>query len=333
MGLATNRRGSAKIVLLAVLSSLCGVSAADEPSAATPVDEPTETTAPTRADERSVRYSYANDAPTGADYYFTQGMTLAWRDPELTSWPLALPVPRVEENALSRETWFWRYDGFTPITYEDPAIQVGDRPFAAYMYVGHRTESLASDGTNTLWAQWALGYLGPAVGGQQFQNEIHRHTGGDNARGWRNQIDDDLIAQLEVGYSHRLVRAGDVFDAQIELELRGGTLYSDGALGARLRLGLLEPPATTPELGQIYLWAGMQGRAVGFNATLEGGVLNDSVYTLSANQLERFVATGQVGLTVELGVVGFELSWNWISPEFEGARSHRWALLALTVYY
>jgi lipid A 3-O-deacylase len=319
-------------VLVAILFS-AGGAAADEPAAAPAAEEPKEPTGPKRADECSVRYSYANDAPTGADYYFTQGMTLAWRDPNLTSWPLALPVPRVEDDALARETWFWRYDGFTPIEYEDPAIQVGDRPFAAYMYVGHRTESLASDGTNTLWAQWVLGYLGPAVLGGEFQNEVHRNTGGANARGWQNQIDDDLIVQLDAGYTHRLVRAGDVFDAQIELELRGGTLYSDGALGGRLRLGLLESPATTPGLGQFHFWVAVQGRAGGYTAPLVGGVLNDSVYTLSANDLERFVATGQVGLKVELGAIGLEVSWNWTSPEFEGARSHRWVLLALTVYY
>jgi hypothetical protein len=202
------------------------------------------------------------------------------------------------------------------------------------MYLAHRSESLRADGGASLSAQWSLGYMGPGVGGKEFQAEVHRVTGNDSPQGWRNQIKDDLIAQVELAYTHRLLRHESLFDLKLELELRGGTLHSDASAGLRLRLGLLGAPLGPPGPDlRVYLWAAAQGRAVGFNATLEGGVFNsDSVYTLSANDVKRLVGAAQVGVTLESGFFGLEFSLTVLSPEFSHGRSHGWGQVGLTVF-
>ena len=81
------------------------------------------------------------------------------------------------------------------------------------------------------------------------------------------------------------------------------------------------------------LWATAQGRVVGFNATLKGGVFNDSVYTLSASDVTRLVGAAQVGVTFESGVFGLDFSLTFITPEFKHGRSHAWGQLGVTLFF
>ena len=190
------------------------------------------------ADERSFRYHYANDLFAGSDYYFTQGMGLRWTDPLLRTSPLALPLPGWGADA-ERVSVSWRYEGYTPVDFGDPEIQVGDRPFASYMYLGHRSERRAEDGHAALAAQWSLGYLGPAVGGGEFQTAIHRVTGDRTPLGWRNQLRHDLVAQLDATYARRVLDWSGRLEVWTEAQGRAGTLRTDASLLGRVRAGRL----------------------------------------------------------------------------------------------
>ncbi len=278
--------------------------------------------------ERSVRYHYANDLFAGRDYYYTQGMGLRWTDPLLQ--PFALPLPSWWEDGARRDAILWRYEGFTPIEFGVPEIQADDRPFASYMYLGHRSERRAPDGHAALAAQWSLGYIGPGVGGGEFQTTIHRVTGDRRPRGWHNQIQHDLVAQLHVEYGHRLVEWGRHLDVWVEGRLRAGTLRSDGELLSRLRLGGLEG---APSDLRCYLWLSVGGRAVAFDATLQGGVFSDSPHTLSSDDVRHLVRQAQVGLSLAQGPLETTFVWSSISPKFAGGRAHAWGQLAFTVHF
>jgi len=280
-----------------------------------------------------LRYHYANDTFTSTDYYFTQGMGLHYVSPALLGSPLAIPLPDLGQGSRREVSLRWRYEGFTPEEIDRTAIQVGDRPFSSYMTLGHRSQVHAAEGSASLWAEWALGYIGPAVGAREFQSEIHRHTGGKDPLGWRNQIRGDPIVQLEVGYAHRLFRHASLVDAFAELELRGGTLFSDATSRLRLRFGLLGAPLGPPEELRLYLWGSLEARAVGYNATLEGGVFNDSRYTLAANDVARLVAVAKWGAQLEIGPFGLGFSFAFTSREFRRGRSHAWGQLGLSVFF
>ena len=279
----------------------------------------------------ALRYHYANDTFTSTDYYFTQGMGLTWTSPLLSDSPLVIPLPDL--GGPRQVSLSWRYEGFTPEDYELRPIQRGDRPFAAFMSLAHRHESISAAGESSLWAEWALGYLGPAVGGQQFQAEIHRNIAGKQPRGWRNQLDDDLVAQLELGATHALFRYEELLELRLEAALRGGTLYANGEAGARLQFGLLGPALGPPDSLRLYLWVRGLARGVGFNALLQGGVFGDSVYTLGARDVRHFVAVGQWGAAFEYGSCGLSFSFSFISREFRGGRSHAWGELGLTLFF
>lgn len=280
-----------------------------------------------------LRYHYANDTFTSTDYYFTQGMGLHYVSPALLGSPLAIPLPDLGAGSRREVSLRWRYEGFTPEEIDRTAIQAGDRPFSSYMTLGHRTQVYTAEGASSLWVEWAVGYLGPAVGAREFQSEIHRHTGGKDPLGWRNQIRGDPIVQLELGWTQRLFRHASLVDAFAELDLRGGTLFSDATLRLRLRFGLLGAPLGPPEELRLYLWGSLEARAVGYNATLEGGVFNDSRYTLAANDVARLVAVAKWGAQLEIGPFGLGFSFAFTSREFRRGRSHAWGQLGLSVFF
>lgn len=299
-------------------------SALDEP------DSPVE--APSPEPLHTLRYHYANDTFTSTDYYFTQGMGLHYLSPFLLDSPLAIPLPDLGPGSVREVSLRWRYEGYTPREIDRLPIQLGDRPFASYMTLGHRSQVHAAEGAASLWVEWSLGYLGPAVGAREFQAEVHRHTGGKTPRGWRNQIRGDLILQLEAGYLHRLLRHASLVDFSAEVELRGGTLFTDASLGVQVRFGLLGAPLGPPDF-RLYLWGSLHARAVGFNATLEGGVFRDSDYTLSANDIERLVSIARIGASLEMRAFAFGFSLAFTSREFRGGRSHAWGQLSLAVFF
>lgn len=278
-----------------------------------------------------LRYHYANDTFTSTDYYFTQGMGFHYVSPYLQGSPLAIPLPDL--GGPREVSLRWTYEGFTPEEIDETAIQFGDRPFSSYMTLSHRNQVYAEEGAASLWAEWGLGYIGPAVGAREFQSEIHRHTGGKDPLGWRNQIRGDPIVQLELGYAHRLFRHASLVDGFAELALRGGTLFSDATLRLRLRFGLLGAPLGPPEELRLYLWGSVEARAVGFNATLEGGVFNDSRYTLAANDIARLVTLAKWGVRLEYGPFGLGFSFAFTSREFRRGRSHAWGQLGLSVFF
>jgi hypothetical protein len=119
-----------------------------------------------------------------------------------------------------------------------------------------------------------------------------------------------------------------------------GTLHTLAATGLMLRVGKMNPyfsnlgvasAAGRPGLRKLQLYAQsrLEGRLVGYNATLQGGAFNQqNPYTLRASQVRRTVAQGSGGLVLAYGGVQFEPSAMWVSPEFRGGREHRWFQVA-----
>ncbi|WP_187632150.1 lipid A-modifier LpxR family protein [Hymenobacter lutimineralis] len=103
-----------------------------------------------------------------------------------------------------------------------------------------------------------------------------------------------------------------------------------GSLGVNSKAGR----AGQPRL-QAYGEVQAEGRLVGYNATLQGGLLNHrNPYVLPASAIRRTIVVTSTG-TVGLGYAGLRLEAlpTWISPEFTGSRTHRWNTLGILVAF
>ncbi|WP_262922997.1 lipid A deacylase LpxR family protein [Hymenobacter cellulosilyticus] len=85
---------------------------------------------------------------------------------------------------------------------------------------------------------------------------------------------------------------------------------------------------------QLYATGLAEGRVVGYNATMQGGLFNRrSPYTLASADLKRVVAQGTASVVAAYGDVSFRTSAVWITPEFRGSRHHAWVQFGLGVAF
>jgi lipid A 3-O-deacylase len=295
--------------------------------------------------DQLVAYSFANDAFFRTDYYFTQGMTLLLVLPGLQHSPVNRILGPVPAGSTRYHGIRLHYDGFTPLRIQDAFIRVNDRPYASYIYADLLRVANHPARHLRLTTALNLGVIGPAVGAKDFQTKLHRLLDSPTPRGWDYQIQNDVVLGYEVHLEKQLLAVGR------GLELIGATTASLGTLrtyagaGGRLRVGLLNPyfkslsvvgkaGRTEQRRVQLYTEGQLEGRLVGYDATLQGGLFNQhNPYTLPTSAVSRTVAraTGTIGVGFE--GVRLETSAVWVSPEFSGARQHKWVQFNLQVAF
>ncbi|WP_165370581.1 lipid A deacylase LpxR family protein [Hymenobacter persicinus] len=295
--------------------------------------------------DRLIQYTFANDAFFRTDYYFTQGMSLNVVLPVFARSPvnkILLPGPA---GAVNRYGIKISYDGFTPLRIQDDTIRRGDRPYASYIYASLYRIATDEARHQRLTSGLDLGFIGPAAGAKGFQTYVHRLIDAPTPRGWDFQVRNDLVLGYTVGYDKQLLAAGRAAELIGSAQASVGTLNTFGEAGLLLRVGKMDPyfrnlgtqtgpTRTVGQKLQLYASGQVQGRVVGYNATMQGGLLNrSSPYTLSARQIARTVGQATTSLVAAYGGVSLRTSAVWITPEFKGSRRHAWVQFGLTAAF
>ncbi|WP_201982659.1 lipid A deacylase LpxR family protein [Hymenobacter rubidus] len=318
------------LVLAFLLLSECAVQAAPAPA---------DTLLPL-SPARRLSYTYANDLFFRTDYYFTQGMSLTLVHPLVARLPVRHVLPAGAPRSTQYHGITLRYDGFTPLRIQDAFIRVGDRPYAAYLYASFFRVSNQAAKQHRLTSALDIGFIGPAAGGKELQTAIHRVTGNAEPRGWAYQIRNAPIVGYRLAFEQLAASRGIELVGNAEASL--GTLYTYAATGLRLRAGQLTPyfanldssEALCLHHWQLYGQATLDGRLIGYDATLQGGPFTMSdPYTLAASAVRRAVLRSTGGLVLAHEPLSFSATATWVSPEFAGGRSHRWGQLGVTVAF
>ncbi len=272
-------------------------------------------------DGRLFRFDYANDLFASRDRYFTQGYGFDFYHPALKASPLMRLLPALPGESAYGLTF--RHCGFTPTSLFSDAPRRGDRPFASYLFLGHVRVSRDERLGLTLTAELDGGILGQGAGGKWIQVGLHRALGNQLPHGWDNQIRNDAV----LNFSGRLEKAlisRAWFDGGAFVDAAAGTLYTNAGLGLKGRLGA---PARNGK--RAYLFVLVDEKAVGYDATLQGGLFNrGSPYTLRAAQVERLVARGDIGFALDRGGWVFVFTRSFQSREFKDGLAHQWGELS-----
>jgi len=303
---------------------------------AKPGESPESSGLPGRApDDRYLVYHYANDTFTATDRYFTQGIHAGYFDPWLKISPLMKLLISLPGEVYHYYGLFGRWDGFTPLTIRKKNIQVDERPFANFLIFGHLLISIDPHNKRKLTTELKIGIIGQATGGEETQEEIHRNIGGVDPLGWEHQVEDNFILDYQITLEHNLWSPQKWFEFNGYLDISLGTLYTYFALGSRIHLGKFESfanPAPYPDFPfkQLFFFFSLEARAMGYNATIQGGIFNRSdPHTLKFNELYHLVFQARVGLTLE--VKGFQIDWGYsfISREYKHGKTHKWGYFNL----
>lgn len=292
--------------------------------------------------QRILRAYYDNDAFTGTNRYFTQGIRLELINPQFRHFFLAKnALFRIGQRARTYYGLGVSHSLYTPDNLQSPDIVVGDRPYAGHFAFNTFLISTDFDRKLRMTTNIELGLLGPLAGGGLI---VRRTVDPDNPQGWDNQIKTDLL----IGYQARLEKgllSTQGIDFVVQADVSASTRYTYAGLGALLRIGMLNPyfyelhfsprsilGSRDIKAAQVYAYARPEVHFIAYDASLQGGLLNrSSPYTIPGSQLSRIRPRIEAGLEVIVRRVGLGAAFFWQGAEFDGADTHQWLQLKLMV--
>jgi lipid A 3-O-deacylase len=294
--------------------------------------------------EQYFRVQVDNDLIDNTDRFYTNGILLEYIGPALSRSPLSKLMVPYWHQGTNYYGMSLVQNMYTSSMTKKGGIPYGDRPYAAYLYLS--SFKISNDRIHRLrqTSELQVGVIGSASQGGAVQTWFHNTVPtNDEPLGWDYQIANDLLLNYLVSYEK-----GVVSGRNVELNLTGtgilGTVYIQANGGLYFRAGDFNPYFSSLGFSkrsvnhskgmkntQYYVFLKATGTAVGYDATLQGGMFNhDNAYTIPGDSLSRFKFTASAGLAFSYGGARLDLEQHFISPEFTGGLWHMWMGLGLT---
>ncbi len=294
--------------------------------------------------ERYFRLQLDNDLLDNTDRFYTNGIRLEYICPALSGSPLSKLMVPYWHPGINYYGMALVQNMYTSSKTKEPGILYGDRPYAAYLYVS--AFRITNDKAHRMrqTGELQVGIIGPASMGGTVQTWFHESVPTNNRpQGWDYQIQNDLLLNYSVSWEKGLV-AKPFFELTATGSGIVGTVYTGLNAGFLLRTGAMQPYfsslgfskrsvnlRTGMRNAQYYLFMRASGTAVGYDATLQGGMFNhSSVYTLPADSITRVRFNGSAGVALSWGGARLDVEQHCISPEFTGGLWHFWMGIGLT---
>lgn len=281
---------------------------------------------------RSVHVAYENDLlaatfDTTTDYYYTGGtlieLNFRWLQKNPASKILVkLPHGRNESFGMT-----YGHFAFTPTSIISDSILDGDRPFSGILCIGINRVSCNAQKHWRLTSGLGVGIIGPASFSYETQKFIHAHTNNPEPLGWQYQVKNDLYLNYTLKLEKGLLvkKAVEVIGYGIA---NTGTVYTNAAAGIKIRAGKMQPYFAAPVYSDgilFWIYASGECKAVGYDATLQGGLLNTtSIYSIDNANIRRGVFIGKAGAVIAYHKWRLEYFNAFFTPEFSGGLTHLW---------
>ncbi len=277
---------------------------------------------------KSFKIAYENDLFTQTDYYYTGGTFLEFNFPCLRKNPISKILLNLVHGHDESFGISINNLGFTPLSIKSDSILLGDRPFAATLYLGVNRISCNAEKQIRLTSNLDLGIIGPAALGYQEQKFIHSHTNNPIPHGWEFQIKNDIYFNYALKLEKGLISRKKNIDVVGDGFVNAGTIYNNAGLGLTFRIGRMDHyfvPFGFSKRFQCWIFAHGEGKLVARDATLQGGFFNtNSVYIISPENINRTTFSYSVGIVFAYKNIHLEFNEVSISPEFIGSRNHKW---------
>lgn len=294
--------------------------------------------------ERYFHLQLDNDIFNYTDRYYTNGIRFTLITPGLSQNPLSRLLIPYWSRGINYYGISLVQDMYTPSTTKIGGILEGDRPYASYLYIG--SSKITNDAFNKVRvsSEIQIGIIGPSSLGEYVQRTFHNAVPANNEPlGWEFQIQNDLLLNYVVR-----IEKGIVSIPGLNILIHGsgsiGTVYTNIGGGAYIRSGwfnsyfmnLFFSKRSLNRLRnarnvQFYFFADFSGKAIGYDATLQGGMFNrTSPYTISADNINRLMFTGSGGIALSYGGIQLKGEQFLLSPEFVNGWWHKWLSIGLT---
>ncbi len=280
------------------------------------------------AAESYFRLNYENDFFSATDKYYTQGIHLELVAPCVRKFPVSKILVHPHFSDIKYGIAL-EHEGYTPSDYTVPYVLYGDRPFAACFF--SKTFLIATDSARKqrFSTSVSTGVIGQAAGGAEMQTGIHRWLHDQTPYGWPNQIHNDAILNYQVDYEKQLISLGHFLSIDADAMARAGTLSDKVNAGTTIMFGYLDDPFSSIKANaknlRVYAYEHAAVNLVGYDATLEGGVFNQtSPYTIRPKDVTSFVFENRFGFVVQYRRIWLEYFQSLLSNEFTTGNYHVW---------
>jgi len=296
--------------------------------------------------ENFLSFSYENDlVGDGSDKYYTSGVRLTYfnvnTDVPRVIDDIADAVPGFAVNGTTSTYFSLGQNLYSPSVIDQRAPQVGDRPWAAWLYGSIGLATLTGDHVDDV--ELTLGIVGPEALGEQTQKFIHSHlTDSPTPKGWSNQL--DFEPGVILSWQRRWPRGpnGDWsvdfgndlrLNAEPNFNISIGNIHTYAGSGIMLTFGPYQdtlqdtPPRVKPAVSGTgyfdvpdqkwswYTFAGIDGRAVARNIFLDGNSFDDDSPSVDK---KHFVADVVAGVAFTLYDYRLSYTANYRTKEFDG---------------
>jgi hypothetical protein len=283
------------------------------------------------------------------DRYYTNGLRLGWTSGTDATPDFLAPVARtLWGDGQMRVSFDLTQQIYTPADTTARVPPPGDRPYAGILMGNFGILEDTNDTRSTLVL--GLGVIGPAALGEQVQNGFHDLIGQAHNNGWSSQLKNEPALQITSGRVWRLntgTLGGLETQALPDLEAGVGTvrIYALSGLtmrigqgldsdfgAARLRPGMTGGDAFHPTRPFAwYAFAGFDGQAVAYDATLNGNLFQSS----PSVKITPFVGEMQLGFAMMFHGVRLTYTHVLQTQEFQHQKGglHQFGSLALSVRF
>ncbi len=293
--------------------------------------------------ENYIRIQYDNDFFSATDRYYTQGIQLDFTHPIVKYSPFTYTLFSLKKTSKKYYGIQFHQDCFTPLSIRYDTLNYRERPYAATFFISHTLNSLNKEKKMAIQTQVDLGIIGPCAKCEDEQKAIHRALLNIQPLGWGNQLQTDYIINYRIKVEKGLYSKKNR-EINAQTQLRVGTLYTDINAGITARMGFFSPYFSNLGMDikgihrkrnfQFYGILRGNAKAVGYNATLQGGVFNNNNrYEINTNRITRFVFDGMAGIVLTYKKISLEYDKFYLSKEFTEGLDHGWGRCLISVSF
>ncbi len=272
------------------------------------------------------RFNYDNDYFSSSDENYTQGYNMEFVFSALSKNPvnylLLKPSAGFKKYGLSIE-----HIGYTPNKIGRSEIQYGDRPYASAIMLKSFLIHTDTIKNSRLSSSLSIGAIGPLAFGKEMQTAIHKAIDGTIPQGWNNQISNNPIVNYNLKLEKQILKVRNLLELQTYLAGNLGTLFTNASIGFTSLIGQFNSSLGGNNLSKkinIYLYSQPLINFVGYDATLQGGVITSSPYTIQNQSIQRITYQYNFGLIIKTRKLYIEYSRAYISREFKNGSGAGW---------
>jgi hypothetical protein len=298
---------------------------------------------------QTLQIFFENDLFGKTDKYYTNAVQLTWLsddlkqykdDVRLPEWTIpvirAIPFSQTPNSIHNIGILFGQHI-YTPSDIQATTLQSNDRPYAGFLFGGLALHSKTDLILDTL--EIVVGIVGPGAYAEFAQNTVHDMRDIPTAKGWDNQLHNELAVRFSWQRKWRIYRAQvlNTFDYDLigHAGITLGNVRISGNTGGEIRFGYHLPEdfgsdviragagVSTPALNRsstgrrsfgFHLFAGSQLEVVGHDIFLDGNTFENS----HSVEKEKLVADLSAGFALNFDRYKFTYRHVYRTRQFTG---------------